>query len=262
MKMEQTECFETSAYKIQTPGNHPEENIQQRKWLLFVLSFFTLFSFPFLSLYLHLSIFLSFFMLLHLSYFSLLLVYLPLFRFIFVSSLRLLLFSPTFYCLFGLYLRLSPQKPAIISLPANSAHRLLLDLFCIISTTEGCSKSTVFIRRECGSSIAWPQGYDIGCRSRDNMRGCGGKELRNKPVCPEDGLKSRCCGRINGLSAWEFARSGAIRNHDHFHVFRWLVYSDCWCVVRADCSEGKIWHRKDTQLLSLRLLSAQTLVSS
>jgi hypothetical protein len=28
MKMEKTECFETSAYKIQTPGNHPEENIQ------------------------------------------------------------------------------------------------------------------------------------------------------------------------------------------------------------------------------------------
>jgi len=31
MKMEQTECSETSAYKIQTPGNYPEENIQQRK---------------------------------------------------------------------------------------------------------------------------------------------------------------------------------------------------------------------------------------
>ena len=29
MKMEQTECFETSAYKIQTPGNYPEENIHQ-----------------------------------------------------------------------------------------------------------------------------------------------------------------------------------------------------------------------------------------
>jgi hypothetical protein len=26
--MEQTECSETSAYKIQTPGNYPEENIQ------------------------------------------------------------------------------------------------------------------------------------------------------------------------------------------------------------------------------------------
>jgi hypothetical protein len=26
MKMKQ--CSETSAYKIQTPGNHPEENIQ------------------------------------------------------------------------------------------------------------------------------------------------------------------------------------------------------------------------------------------
>ena len=29
MKMEQTECSETSAYKIQTPGNYPEENIKQ-----------------------------------------------------------------------------------------------------------------------------------------------------------------------------------------------------------------------------------------
>jgi hypothetical protein len=29
MKMEQTECSETSAYKIQTPGNYSEENIQQ-----------------------------------------------------------------------------------------------------------------------------------------------------------------------------------------------------------------------------------------
>ena len=30
MKMEQTECFETSAYKIQAPGNYPEENIQHQ----------------------------------------------------------------------------------------------------------------------------------------------------------------------------------------------------------------------------------------
>ena len=28
MKMEQTECSETSTYKIQTPGNHPKESIQ------------------------------------------------------------------------------------------------------------------------------------------------------------------------------------------------------------------------------------------
>jgi len=28
MKMEQTECSKTSAYKIQTPGNYPEESIQ------------------------------------------------------------------------------------------------------------------------------------------------------------------------------------------------------------------------------------------
>jgi hypothetical protein len=29
MKMEQSVFSETSAYKIQTPGNYPEENIQQ-----------------------------------------------------------------------------------------------------------------------------------------------------------------------------------------------------------------------------------------
>jgi len=28
MKMEQTECSETSAYKIQTPGKYSEESIQ------------------------------------------------------------------------------------------------------------------------------------------------------------------------------------------------------------------------------------------
>jgi hypothetical protein len=28
MKMEQTECSETLAYKIQMPGNHPEESIE------------------------------------------------------------------------------------------------------------------------------------------------------------------------------------------------------------------------------------------
>ena len=28
MKMEQTECSETSGYKIHTPGNYPEESIQ------------------------------------------------------------------------------------------------------------------------------------------------------------------------------------------------------------------------------------------
>ena len=28
MNMEQTECSETSAYKIQTPGNYPEESRQ------------------------------------------------------------------------------------------------------------------------------------------------------------------------------------------------------------------------------------------
>jgi len=28
MKMEQAECSETSGYKIQTPGNYPEESLQ------------------------------------------------------------------------------------------------------------------------------------------------------------------------------------------------------------------------------------------
>ena len=28
MKMEQTECSETSVYKVQTPGNYPKESIQ------------------------------------------------------------------------------------------------------------------------------------------------------------------------------------------------------------------------------------------
>jgi hypothetical protein len=27
--MEQTDCFKISAYKIQTPGNYPKENIQR-----------------------------------------------------------------------------------------------------------------------------------------------------------------------------------------------------------------------------------------
>ena len=35
MKMEQTECSETSAYKIQTPENYPEENIQENYSLVF-----------------------------------------------------------------------------------------------------------------------------------------------------------------------------------------------------------------------------------
>jgi hypothetical protein len=36
MKMEQTECSKTSAYKLQTPGNYPKESIQQREKLLAV----------------------------------------------------------------------------------------------------------------------------------------------------------------------------------------------------------------------------------
>ena len=30
MKMEQTDCSETTSHKIQTPGNNPEESIQQK----------------------------------------------------------------------------------------------------------------------------------------------------------------------------------------------------------------------------------------
>jgi hypothetical protein len=32
MKMEQTECSETSAHKIQTPGNYPEESISHSEY--------------------------------------------------------------------------------------------------------------------------------------------------------------------------------------------------------------------------------------
>jgi len=35
MKMEQTECSETSAYKIQTSGNYPEVSIQQNKQVVY-----------------------------------------------------------------------------------------------------------------------------------------------------------------------------------------------------------------------------------
>ena len=36
MKMEQTECSETSAYKLQTPGNYPKESIQPLINLTFI----------------------------------------------------------------------------------------------------------------------------------------------------------------------------------------------------------------------------------
>jgi hypothetical protein len=42
MKMEQTECSETLAYKLQTPGNYPEESIQQN-----VSKYFQMFSYTF-----------------------------------------------------------------------------------------------------------------------------------------------------------------------------------------------------------------------
>jgi hypothetical protein len=37
--MEQIECSETSAYKIQTPGNHPEKNIQRFVFVYFFRKF-------------------------------------------------------------------------------------------------------------------------------------------------------------------------------------------------------------------------------
>jgi len=53
MKMEQTECSETSAYKIQTPGNYPEENIQHdyfdfpcdgdQKWLKHIVDIYKMY---------------------------------------------------------------------------------------------------------------------------------------------------------------------------------------------------------------------------
>jgi len=36
MKMEQTECSETSAYKLQTPGNYPKESMQHTHLLCVV----------------------------------------------------------------------------------------------------------------------------------------------------------------------------------------------------------------------------------
>jgi len=38
--MEQTECSETSAYKIQMPGNYPEESMQQKKNFLKLIILF------------------------------------------------------------------------------------------------------------------------------------------------------------------------------------------------------------------------------
>ena len=38
MKMEQTGCFETLAYKIQTPGNYPEESIQYYLYIMMLIS--------------------------------------------------------------------------------------------------------------------------------------------------------------------------------------------------------------------------------
>jgi hypothetical protein len=34
MKMEHTECSETSTHKIQTPGNHPDERVQESSYVV------------------------------------------------------------------------------------------------------------------------------------------------------------------------------------------------------------------------------------
>ena len=43
MKMEQTECSETSAYKLQTPGNYPEESIKNNIYFFFYVFLITKF---------------------------------------------------------------------------------------------------------------------------------------------------------------------------------------------------------------------------
>ena len=43
MKTEQTFCSETSAYKIQTPGNYPEESIKLNLFFCFRMWFFSVF---------------------------------------------------------------------------------------------------------------------------------------------------------------------------------------------------------------------------
>ena len=120
-----------------------------------------------LSPYLHLPLFLSFFILLHLFYFF----SFSLFRFIFCFFVAFAFYSPCFLLSFW---SLSPSVATAtryhIAAPQLNTPSVIR-FICIINTAEGCSKSTVFIRRQCGSFIAWPQGSDIGCRSRENM--CG-----------------------------------------------------------------------------------------
>jgi len=60
MKMEQTGCSETSAYKIQTSGNHPKERIQHSEHGESLKSRKTLFFPNYVCVYVHLSIHLSF----------------------------------------------------------------------------------------------------------------------------------------------------------------------------------------------------------
>ena len=100
MKMEQTGCSETSAYKIQTPGNHPEERIQHSEHSKSLKSRKTLF-YPnyvciYLSIYLSylsicLSIYLSICLSLYLMYVSNLSVYLSMFIYLICLPVYLLI---------------------------------------------------------------------------------------------------------------------------------------------------------------------------
>jgi len=67
MKMEQTVCSETSAYKIQTPRNHPKERIQHSEHGEILKSIKTLFFPNYVCVSVHLSIQLSFCLSIYLS---------------------------------------------------------------------------------------------------------------------------------------------------------------------------------------------------
>ena len=169
--------------------------IDKQECNFFVYFQFSLFFLPSRYISTFLFFFLSLYIFISLIFFSSVYLFASV-SLIFVSSL-LLLFSPAFYCLFRLCLSPSiATEPRLHIAAPKLSTPSVIRFICIISTAEGCSKSTVFIRRQCVTFIAWPQGCNIGCRSRDNMCGCGVKELRNKPMSPGDGLKSRCGGRI------------------------------------------------------------------
>ena len=142
---------------------------------LCLISFFTLVSF--LSLVISPPFFFLSFFILHLIYFFLFCFFICLCFALFTFLLCVCLFFPAFYCLFRLCLAPSVTTETRLHIAAPTLSTpSAIRFICIISAAERCSKSTVFIRRQCVSFIAWPQGCDIGCRSRDNM--CG-SDVRN-----------------------------------------------------------------------------------